>query len=225
MSGLPANRSARFRAARLAFFHRVVSNETLDGVLLAHHADDQAETILWNLLRGSHGLKGMQPIQEMEGLELHRPLLRRRRSELRVWILSERLKWREDATNAEAIAIRNRLRNEAIPLLAEISGRDPVAALTRLAAHWEEQSSITEYSLEKSQIIDPQQRIHLQAIRMLPPPLQRAGVARYLTDGGVRVDRDTLNRSMETVDSSGPPATDLPGGKRFRRRAGRAFIE
>src|SRR5256885_736682 len=77
----PKNRSARFRAARLAMFRQVVLEHQLDGVILAHHADDQAETILLRLLRGSgySGLAGMSARTSIGGMITLRPLLNVRR--------------------------------------------------------------------------------------------------------------------------------------------------
>ncbi len=213
------------RRARHDFFRACSLRHRCDRIILAHHADDQAETILWNLLRGSHGLKGMNGVQRIEGLELHRPLLGWRRQELRDWLSSHRLKWREDATNAEPFAVRNRLRNEALPLLGEISGRDPVVALTRLAEDWAQQTSILDYSLKKADMFDPQNRIHLAVFKTLPVALQKAGLARYLAGQGIPVSRDLIEQLIQTIDPAAPAVVNLPGGKRFRRRAGRAFIE
>jgi tRNA(Ile)-lysidine synthase len=79
---VPANRSARYRAARLACFRRVITEEKLDGVVLAHHADDQAETVVQRLLRGSGpaGLTGMRADSVVSGVRIVRPLLRSRQS-------------------------------------------------------------------------------------------------------------------------------------------------
>jgi len=87
--------------------------------------------VLWNLLRGSKGFKGMRPEQALTTdsgarLELHRPLLGVRRAELVEWLGSQGHVWREDASNAQPVAVRNRLRNEVLPLLAEIANRDVV---------------------------------------------------------------------------------------------------
>lgn len=213
------------RRARHGFFRECGASHRCEQVVLAHHADDQAETVLWNLLRGSHGLKGMKEVQRMNGLEFHRPLLEWRRGELREWLSSNRLKWREDATNAEAVAVRNRLRNEALPLLAEISGRDPVTALVRLSEDWRAQESIMDFALKKAEFIDPQGRIHLNTVRGLPIALRREAVARYFIDRGVAVDRDLLERSIEMIDLAEIHVVNLPGGRRFRRRAGRLFVE
>ena len=213
------------RHARHAFFEECAKRHRCQRVILAHHADDQAETVLWNLLRGSHGLKGMKKIQSIDRLEIHRPLLKWRREDLKDYLSCHRFSWREDATNAEPIAVRNRLRNEVLPLLAEVSGRDPVTALERELAHWEDSRSITEWALKKADVIDPQGRLHLKVLRDLPLALQRAAIADYLRMKEVVLDRDTLEQSqqlIETVDSS---VVNLPNGRHFRRRAGRLFID
>lgn len=212
------------RHARHAFFEDCAKRHRCQRVILAHHADDQAETVLWNLLRGSHGLRGMKVVQFIDRLEIHRPLLKWRREDLKTYLSSNRLLWREDATNTEPIAVRNRLRNEVLPLLAEVSGRDPVAALERELAHWDDSRSITEWALKKADVIDPQGRLHLKVLRDLPPALQRAAIADYLRQRKVAFDQETLERAHQLIETTDPSVVNLPNGLRFRRRAGRLFV-
>src|SRR5438045_3626023 len=98
---LPKNRSAHFRALRLALFRSIVESEKLSGVILAHHADDQAETVLSRLLRGSgySGLTGMSPQTTIGGLTILRPLLSVRREMLREYLRAVGQDWREDLSN------------------------------------------------------------------------------------------------------------------------------
>lgn len=107
-------------------------------VAVAHHADDQAETVLLNLLRGS-GLRGLgamrhsAPLPGHPQLTLLRPLLGVRRSELRAWCRAQGLEPRQDASNDDLRLRRNRLRHETLPALREINPRVD-QALLRLAA-------------------------------------------------------------------------------------------
>jgi tRNA(Ile)-lysidine synthetase-like protein len=112
LNSLPNNPSARYRAIRLEFFRRVVEREKLNGVVLAHQADDQAETILLRLLRGSGpmGLVGMKSRVKIGGLLILRPLLGVRRDDLRKSLIQLGQDWREDASNTSAKYTRNRIR-------------------------------------------------------------------------------------------------------------------
>ena len=219
------------RWARHEFFAACAKQHHCRRVILAHHADDQAETVLWNLLRGSHGLKGMRTVQQIlttsaTPLELHRPLLELRRADLRAWLTTKNLRWREDASNGESVAVRNRLRLEAIPLLSSIAGRDASAMLARAAATADEPEQILAWALDHAQLLDPQGRMHLPAMRLLPPPLQRAAMARFLKAQGVPdIDRALVARAMCLLDTAGPPTVNLPGGARLRRREARVFVE
>lgn len=125
------------REARHDFFASCSKQQRCKILLLAHHADDQAETILWNLLRGSLGCRGMCEMTELsiEGrsMTVLRSLLEIRKADLKSWMLERKLSWREDATNAVNDVVRNRLRNEAIPLLGEIAKRDITPNLIRAA--------------------------------------------------------------------------------------------
>jgi tRNA(Ile)-lysidine synthase len=219
------------RESRHAFFADCAEKYGCRRVLLAHHADDQAETALWNLLRGSHGLKGMRSphiitVGDVQ-LELIRPLLSLRREELRGYLQRRHLPWREDSTNSEAFAIRNRIRNEAVPLLSEITGRDIVPSLVNAIDSNRDHDAILSWALDQAHVLDPQGRLHVPALRALPSALQRAAIFRYLRIHHIPdLDRDLTNRAVDLLDPQGPTATiNLPGGKQLRRREGRMLIE
>jgi tRNA(Ile)-lysidine synthase len=219
------------RGARHQFFAACARKHRCPRILLAHHADDQAETVLWNLLRGSNGLKGMRARQEMvveagTTLELIRPLLEIRRKDLVAWLKSAGHRWREDASNLQPIAIRNRLRNEALPLLASISNRDAVLAFARGAADGEDLEALESWALEQAGVLDPQGRLHVPVMRPLPVALQRLALRRFLRDQGIgSLDRDLIDRGLGLLDVKGPAVVNLPGGGKLRRREGRLWVE
>ena len=219
------------RGARHRFFGECAVKHRCRRLLLAHHADDQAETVLWNLLRGSHGLKGMRQEHRMrvEGggvLQLIRPLLGVRHADLTAWLLARGLAWREDASNAEAVAVRNRLRHEVFPLLSEITGRDPVAAFVRGAADDALREEAEREMLARASVLDPQGRLHLPALSQLPPALRRVALADFLAGQGVTaIDRALVESAVAMTSPSHAAAINLPGGGRLRRRAGRLWIE
>jgi tRNA(Ile)-lysidine synthetase-like protein len=112
LPNLPANPSARYRALRLALFGQVIREQDLAGVVLAHHGDDQAETVLFRLLRGSAlwGLTGMSPDARVKSVRIFRPFLSLRKAEIQNFLQSLNQPWREDASNASPRYARNRLR-------------------------------------------------------------------------------------------------------------------
>lgn len=118
---------ATLREAR----HRVFAALEVDRVALAHHRDDQAETVLLHLLRGT-GTRGLAAMGWRRD-HLVRPLLDSSRTELEAYAEHRELAWREDATNRDPRFLRNRLRAEVMPLL---EGLRPGAAkaLARSAA-------------------------------------------------------------------------------------------
>lgn len=218
------------RHERHAFFIECAGEHRCRRVLLAHHADDQAETVLWNLLRGSHGLKGMGERQWIEvanggRVEIFRPLLGVRRRELREWLAARGYRWCEDASNAEPVAVRNRLRLEALPLLDEIAGREVAVMLARALQSDDDAREIAEWALARAAVVDPQGRLHLGVLRELPAALQRAAVVRYLRDHDVPgLTRELLEQSLEMLAPGGPAKINLPGGRWLRRRAGRIML-
>lgn len=110
----PGADEATARAARYAVFDRL----DVDRVALAHHADDVAETVLVNLIRGT-GLAGLAGIPRIRGRYV-RPLLDEPRAAILAYASARGLRWRDDPTNADPRFLRNRLRAEVVPLLEAI---------------------------------------------------------------------------------------------------------
>jgi tRNA(Ile)-lysidine synthase len=119
------------RRMRAGFFERMVSEGRVSRVATAHTADDQAETIVAHLLRGS-GLAGLAGIHPVAGVVV-RPLLEVRRAELREWLRSIGQPWREDSTNVDTTRLRARLRAELLPLVERDYQPQIVGQLCRLA--------------------------------------------------------------------------------------------
>jgi tRNA(Ile)-lysidine synthase len=110
-----ANLEDTARRARYAFFAQLVEEGHVTHVVVAHTADDQAETVLAHILRGT-GLAGLGAIHPVAG-HVVRPLLEMRRSELRAYLRSRRQGWREDVTNRDTTKMRARIRKKLLPLL------------------------------------------------------------------------------------------------------------
>ncbi len=119
------------RELRYAFLRNLCRELEYDGILLAHHGDDQAETVLMRLLRGA-GMEGLSAMSyKQDGLI--RPLLSFRKKELEVYCRERRLSFREDRTNQIPDAMRNRLRLELLPILREKYNPSLDEVLCRLA--------------------------------------------------------------------------------------------
>ncbi len=122
------------RRLRYAFFERTVRDRRATRIAVAHTADDQAETVLGHLLRGT-GPTGLAGIYPVAGFVV-RPLLRVRRHELRDYLRAAGKSWREDSTNLDLQRLRARIRSRLLPLLErEFSPRiaERLAELARLS--------------------------------------------------------------------------------------------
>ena len=136
------------RRLRYAFFERLVSEGQANRIAVAHTADDQAETVLAHLIRGT-GPTGLAGIYPIAGIVV-RPLLRVRRQELREYLRTHGEPWREDSTNLDEARLRARIRSRLLPLLErEFSPRivERLSELARLSR--EEQSFWRELTDER----------------------------------------------------------------------------
>ena len=111
------------RDARYGFFREAMALSGADALVLAHHREDQAETMLLHLLRGTglQGLGAMAADTQRDGMRILRPLLGVSRAALREALTARGLAWREDATNADPRYLRNALRRDVMPLLEQLS--------------------------------------------------------------------------------------------------------
>ncbi|MCE5230546.1 tRNA lysidine(34) synthetase TilS [bacterium] len=130
----PLNEDA-MRQARHAAFRHAAHAFKADALLLAHQADDRAETFLIRLLAGSGptGLAAIRPVEQIGGLTIVRPLLEIRRAALRDWLRSHNLSWRDDPTNESLATKRGWIRHELLPSIAKYIGLDPAPRINTAA--------------------------------------------------------------------------------------------
>lgn len=192
---LGPNLEARARDARYAVLP--------DDVLTGHTADDQAETMLINLLRGSGtaGLAGMR--------HTDRPLLAIRRSETHALCTELGITPLHDSMNDDHRFQRVRVRDELVPLLADISKRDIVEVLTRQATVLREDDDVLE---ELAAMIDP---TDAKSINAAPRALARRAIRQWLSNPKPP-DFATVERVL-TVARGEAGACDIGQGRSVRR--------
>ena len=115
------------RELRYAWFAELCVTEGFRGVAVAHNSNDNAETLILNLLRGtgSRGARGMAECSPLPGTDgkavILRPLLGIERKDIEDWMRNQGQEWREDRTNSENVYKRNLIRNEVFPLFSKIN--------------------------------------------------------------------------------------------------------
>ncbi len=122
------------RELRRAFFRSLLEAGAVDRVALGHHRGDQAETVLFRLIRGA-GLAGLAAMSPVSPEGFVRPLLERDRAEIEAWLRGRGLCWREDSSNADLRFSRNRIRHRHLPALRQENPRldEALAHLALLA--------------------------------------------------------------------------------------------
>jgi tRNA(Ile)-lysidine synthase len=200
-----ANLEARARAARRA----VLGPAALTG----HTADDQAETVLLNLLRGAglDGLAGFDPAT--------RPIRRLRRAETAQLCADEHLTPVRDPSNDDPTFRRNRVRHELLPLAAAVAQRDVAAVLARQAELLRDDAELLD---ELAAPLDP---TDARAIAAAPPPLARRALRAWLRSGEERhpPDAAAVERVLE-VARGHVVACEVDGGRRVHRSGGRLAL-
>ncbi len=111
------------RKIRYEFFEKLAKKHHSNFILTAHHADDNAETIILNMARGAglKGLSGMQEIEDYKKFKLLRPLLNINKQYIKNYLKLKKISFREDQSNNDKTYTRNFIRHEIIPLLKKIN--------------------------------------------------------------------------------------------------------
>lgn len=202
-----SNLEARMRAAR----YRVLGPDAATG----HTADDQAETMLINLVRGSGlvGLGAMEPGRR-------RPILALRRSDTEA--VCEALGWDpvQDGSNNDPTFQRNRMRHEVLPLLNDIAGRDVVPLLARSTAHARNAAAVIATQAAELDPTDAKQ------LRSAPRPVAAIALQQWVrseTGDEYLIDSGSVERLFDVIDGT-VLAAEVSGGWRISRSQQRLSI-
>lgn len=228
------------RECRFAMFNRVCVRERLKVIALGHHADDNAETVLHRVIRGTgiRGLSGIprsRPIREGCEIRFVRPLLSFRRAEIMAYLDQRAVSYRTDASNEVGDHTRNRIRHQVLPLLSEQFNPQVVDALNRLA---EQAAGLEDYLTETAERMLAAVTIEHsnRGLVLHCPPLARR--ARVIRSQVVRqallrmgmAERDLSFGHLSTIadlvlDQQGSKSVDLPAGFRVTRQYTRLIFE
>ena len=221
-----SNIEAAAREMRYDVFFREMNRRSAQVLALAHHLDDQAETVIMHMLYGAGGtgLGGMHPING----RIWRPFLQLRRNDLRAYLSSKEQLWCEDESNTDIAFTRNRIRSQIIPALEACSAeavaaigrtaqilRDEDACLNSLADEW-----LDTYAAKGAfhfLMIEPFVKQHAA--------LQRRILRRYLLKFGVLTDFEQTERIRMLAAASSGTIENLPGnGYAFRSKMRLHFV-
>ncbi|MBA4684897.1 MAG: tRNA lysidine(34) synthetase TilS [Planctomycetes bacterium] len=217
------------RNRRRFHFEKIAHARNCSHILLGHHIEDQAETLLGNLLRGSglRGLAGIHPLTPLgaSGLTVARPLLECRKAELADFLQSRSLKAVEDSTNTSLHHRRNRIRHRWIPLLEEESP-ELISHLHHLSVEMRERWYQSERKLKPLQ-----GRLFIRnGFTSFPPETWESLADHETTDlfreslrgdggSGQQLDRKHLHQLLLLTRGENMAETELPG-QRVARRCG-----
>jgi tRNA(Ile)-lysidine synthase len=216
------------REARYGLFTQVSRNRDCPRLFLAHHADDQVETFLFNLFRGAamSGLAAMRPLttRTIDGvrLDISRPLLGVWRAEIDAYVAKHGLAFREDASNTDPRHTRNRLRHELLPAIERALGRDVRTTIWRTAEILRAEDELLAAMIAE-QDLSPE--LSVPALIALPLAIQRRLLHAWLKAQGVPdVGYDEVE-AVRALLAGRRAKCNLSGGWHARRRTKRLFLE
>ena len=157
------------RELRYAWFEEMRCVHDAQAIAVAHHRDDNVETVLMNLIRGS-GIRGMSGIRPKNGFVV-RPLLSVTRQEILQWLAERQLEYVTDSTNLSAAYTRNFIRLRVLPLLETINP-SVRTAINRTAEHLAETESLFAYVMAdaRKRVFEAENRLSIKALMQYPSP-------------------------------------------------------
>jgi tRNA(Ile)-lysidine synthase len=220
------------RQARYTFLHQVAASVGAERIAVAHHADDQVETLVMHWLRGS-GLAGLAGMRALEG-DIIRPLLGVSRAEILRYCEQHQLPYREDASNQDRRFLRNRIRHDLLPVLAQYNPNLRETLLRNAAVLAEEDAYIQAQvdacwpavilRVQEEQVEGDVRAYQKQPVTLRHHLLLR--VASQVSGGETHLER----RHVEACDAlllraAGSGSLHLPGKLRLRRVYGWFALE
>lgn len=224
------------REARLAFFRRQAARVRASCVAVGHHADDNVETVVYRIVRGTHlrGLAGMVPSRPLtDDVSLVRPMLDCTRADIEAYCARAGLTWRTDASNAETAYRRNFIRHELLPLLREKLNPQTGAAVLRLASAARDAAELIDHQACEAFETSLRQyeggglALDAAVLSAFPPVVRAAAIRAALERLGAGLRQVGADRLADLVDVliGARPAVDLPGGFEARRRDGLLILQ
>jgi tRNA(Ile)-lysidine synthase len=231
LAALPETGSleAAAREGRFQFFARAAQHFSASSLFLAHHADDQVETFLFNLFRGAGSLDNAAIKAESQftvgtlNLLVRRPLLQIWKHEICEFAAACRLKFREDSSNLSRQMVRNRLRHDLIPEIEKLMGRPVKRALLRTI-----ELSADEGELLRSLVPDTQSQpeLNVRELQTFSVAIQRRTIHGWLRHRNVQnCGFDEVEAVRSLLTQLAIAKINLPRGVFCRRRAGRLFLQ
>jgi tRNA(Ile)-lysidine synthase len=223
------NLEARAREVRHAFLAREAARTGADYIALAHHADDQAETVLLRMLRGA-GVTGLGAMAEAGPGAVIRPLLSVRRSAIRDYLAHIAAAFVDDSTNASLAHERNRVRHHLIPLLERDYAPGLTEHLGELSAEMRQVDDLLDGLAERAlrKCRDHDGVLDVVSFKALHAAVAAAAMRRYVAAivGGLAGFERSHILALCALAGEGPPngRIALPGGWFARRRYGKLLL-
>jgi tRNA(Ile)-lysidine synthase len=215
------------RTLRYDFLQRVAQNLRADAIVTAHHANDQAETLLLHLLRGA-GPEGLASISPREG-NLIRPMLGVTKAEIMTYCRENNLEYRWDSSNNESIYTRNQVRLHLIPFLEQYNPRI-VEALVRTAdiCRWENEflHDFTRAVKEQLNIVTDRDQVSMDysKVKAFHPALQRRLIRQAADDFTGKQGYLSFDHTEEILGLKPGKRISLPGPIYVRLEGGKLIF-
>lgn len=192
------------RAVRYDFLVEMARAGGYDLIATGHHADDQAETIMMRIVRGTSltGLKGIPGVGDWDGVPIVRPLLDVTRADIEAYVRGRGVEYREDHTNTDPKYVRNRVRHRLMPLLREEFNPQVDEALHRLSQVAKDEDALLDALCERAyQVCVQGAEIHREPFGVLHRAEQRRLLVRIAHETGALADFDRIEEAVAFVVS------------------------
>lgn len=230
------------REARYLFLERTAKRVSASYVLTGHTMDDQAETVLLRLMRGSGGfglggIEAVRPLAKNSSIKLVRPLLWARRADTEAYCRSRRTEFLFDEMNDDLSFARVKVRKQLLPLMQSFNNRI-VEALSRTATQLREDTTVlfndAEELLRRATLHDQEEAnktppLDVKLLANAPPALRRRALRQWISEARGNARRlemvHLLGVEKLLEGSKGGRVVELPGGGRVRRSRNRLEFE